>query len=71
MSDKIKKIYAFWDIQLNVTCPHCDHYFDLMDDDDIRSYSQFQPLERDTSLTTDYEITCPECEHEFVADFVY
>ncbi len=65
------KTTAEWAIQLNVTCPHCDERFDLMEDDDFRTDASFEPLERDTYATRDVDVTCPHCQTEFTCDFSY
>lgn len=61
---------AHWDIDLYTNCPMCEHWFDLLDIDDIW-HMGFEPIEHGTENTRNFEVTCPECDHDFKVDFEY
>ena len=65
-----ERIEACWDISLNVTCPTCEEWFDIIaSEDDFWGY--IEPIENGTNKTTDYDVTCPTCDEEFKCDFVW
>lgn len=64
--DDTEKPEASWTIQLNVDCPHCDEYIDLMDMDNFWEYG-ISPLESVDSK----DVICPECEKSFNCSIVY
>ncbi|QGZ13423.1 hypothetical protein KLPPOU148_021 [Klebsiella phage vB_KpnM_15-38_KLPPOU148] len=63
-----KNTTAYWSLSLDVTCPKCGHYFDLLCDPDFWEFSgakqACEPIEG-------YETCCPECDHQFKTDFAY
>lgn len=53
---------AEWNIDLNVTCPHCKHYFDVTD------YMSISEIPCDVGKSSNglcFDITCPECSKDF------
>ena len=60
-------------IELNVTCPHCDHFFDLFELDDGRLNDDGYLMKNacpdgcwtDTHEKFKEEIKCPECKKDF------
>ncbi|AXH43545.1 hypothetical protein HOV55_gp27 [Erwinia phage vB_EhrS_59] len=69
----MSKNYADWNITLNTTCPECEEYFDLIeqDDDFWVDGGRAEMCEHDTHRTKDVDVECPECGHEFKVDFAY
>ena len=53
---------AEWDINLNVTCPHCEHYFDVTD---LMSMSEIPCEVGHSTDNIQFDITCPECSRDF------
>ena len=51
---------AQWDINLNVSCPHCEHFFDVTD---YISMSELPDIKAQDDLSL--EIMCPECSRYF------
>ena len=67
----MSKNHATWSISLDVECPSCEHYFDMLEGDDFWHNNQLKPIEHGTEASRDVEATCPECEHEFLVDLEY
>ena len=68
MKDKtIPNETAQWSISLDVTCPKCGNYFDIIATDDEFFRYNTEPLNE----VTNYEVTCPECQHDFKIDSIY
>lgn len=63
----VNNVKAVWNLSLDVTCPSCGHYFDLMCDPDLFEWSGASVCES----IEGYDTTCPECDHEFKSDFIY
>lgn len=60
---------AYWSLSLDVECPWCDHYFDI-----VHQWSQYgewpnglEPIEHPREV----EATCPECGSEFECETGY
>ena len=58
-------------IELNVTCPHCDHYFDLVSETGLNDegglFNQVLSDERwkvDASERLSCAVNCPECKQK-------
>ena len=51
---------AEWDMSLNVTCPHCEHYFDVTD---YETMGDLPKVRATDGLNLD--IMCPECSRIF------
>ena len=51
---------AHWDISLDVTCPHCEHYFDVTD---YISMIDLPDIKAQDELCL--EIVCAECSRYF------
>ena len=70
MPDKVTcpKVTVEWSIEVNCTCPHCDHYFDLLsvDGDFWECLTGFEAGESVSDMNIDWE--CPECKKEFTID---
>ena len=62
---------AQWTLELNVDCPHCGEWVDLLEYADFWDGASFQPYEHGTDATTEVEVTCPECGECFVCNFTY
>ena len=65
------KIFASWNIELNVECPHCKTYVNLLDADDFWEDHSFDLAEHDTDRTKGVEVFCPECKKEFEVSLEY
>jgi ribosomal protein S27E len=54
---------------MDVECPKCDNYFDLVDNDDdgVVATAIFS---NNWDALKEFEVTCPECGHEFEIDGV-
>ncbi len=61
-------VKAVWTIKLDVTCPRCEHYFDITDESD---FWEFAGIKQAGEEREGYETECPACSHEFKCDFVY
>lgn len=59
---------ACWSFSLDVDCPKCEHYFDLLEHDD---FWDGRPDSFSVLHSKNEDATCPECGHEFVCDFEY
>ena len=58
---------AEWSLTLDVSCPFCSEYFDILRvDPDIMEY--IKPIEFGTKNSEDYEVACPACYKEFKCD---
>lgn len=62
---------AIWNLSLNVDCPQCGEYVNLLDDPDFFDGRELEPCETRTEHSRDVEVQCPNCEHEFVVDLEY
>ncbi len=65
--NEIVSCNAEWNIDLNVTCPHCEHYFDVTD------YISMCEIPCDVGISEKdimFDIVCPECSREFRIDDV-
>jgi hypothetical protein len=62
---------ALWRISLDVYCPGCSNYFNILDYDCEFWNLGIQPVEHDTDKTKGVEVVCPECDHEFLVDLQY
>lgn len=52
-----KKAHANWSVSLDIECPHCDRYFDLMDEDEWHiKYGDVAECPN-----VDEETECPHC----------
>lgn len=67
----MSKNYADWSISLHATCPECEEYFDLIeqDDDFWIDGGRAGVCETDTPRTIDVDVECPSCKHKFKVDF--
>ena len=59
--NKIKTTEASWNIDLNVECPYCDHFFDATDYMTMGDLPTVGQSQKDIEL----DITCPECSENF------
>lgn len=65
-------IEANWDISLNVDCPGCKSYVDLLNASDFWEYNRTIEIGQHGTAETDaLDVVCPECGHEFVVKCVY
>lgn len=60
MSEVVCVDDAQWDISLNVSCPYCEHYFDVTD---YISMSELPSIQAHDELSL--EVMCPECSRYF------
>lgn len=67
MTQEIKKTMASWTCSLDVYCPYCEHYFDIMETQEWEdfAYARIEIIQR-TDL--DLEIECPKCKKDFEVD---
>lgn len=72
MSNEVA-VKATLSIELNVTCPYCDHWFDLVSDTDLNDdewlLDQVIPDHRwyvDADERLGCDATCPECGGDIV-----
>ncbi len=71
MTDKVQPLQAIWSISLDVECPKCEEYVDLLNAPDFWDGRHFEMCEHHTPRTTNFEAQCPLCDHEFLVDFDY
>lgn len=62
---------ATWSISLDVDCPGCDGYVDLLAYADFWDGRHLDACEHGTDRSTNVEVVCPECNHEFKVDLEY
>lgn len=66
-----KKVIADWSVDLYVNCPHCNNYFDILDE--FQEQSMFEVADvcetKDISYH-DFEVKCDKCKKEFKIDEV-
>jgi len=62
---------ATWIIELNIDCPNCKNWVDLLDYPDIFDARSFEIAEHDTEKSKDVCVVCPVCRHEFTVDLEY
>lgn len=60
---------ACWTIELNVECPKCGDYVDLLDSSDFWDGRKLEIGEQKKAV----EVSCPrdECHHDFLVDLTY
>jgi len=58
---------ASWDLSLDVDCPGCKEWVNLLDYVDFFDGGVIEVCE----TKKDFDVICPECGHEFVADIEY
>jgi len=65
--------YADRNISLMSTCPKCEEYFDLIeqDNDFLVDGGRGELCEHDTSRIKYVEVECPECGYQFRVDFCH
>jgi len=71
---KDKKIYASWHVSLNVDCPGCKKYVDLIKLDDFwldHPNLQIGQSSFGYNGIFNLEVECPECGHKFKVDLEY
>jgi len=61
MTEKLKTAMANWSISLDVDCPHCNHYFDIMYND-AWTQGGYEGIKTAQRKDLDLEIICPKCE---------
>ena len=72
MSEDTKTVMATLDIEVNATCPHCDYYFDILEEttlnDEGEILGELLPMGGFYNAHRDFEIEdliCPNCSQEF------
>ena len=69
----MKKVNATADVSAWVDCPHCKHYFDIIEYE-YKYYGESEVsdnlYENTTVSCTDMgvEVSCPECDGDFIID---
>jgi len=58
-------VIAAWSIQLNVDCPHCENWFDILDDWSEQEMWGSVEIGETKVLDSDFEVTCPKCKKDF------
>jgi len=66
-----KNTCATWSISLDVDCPKCEEYFNILDTPDFWEDRQLDLGEHETARSRGIEVTCPECGYEFTVDLEY
>ena len=66
MKYKPSAISAQWTVELNVECPNCEKYVDLLTTPDFFDGRELELAEHGTPNSDNLEVQCPECNHEFV-----
>ena len=73
--DEIKpekeNVIAVWDISLDVDCPKCEEYFDILQIPDFWDGRTLDLGEHGTDRSRDIEIVCLKCGHAFKVDLEY
>lgn len=62
---------AVWTVSLNVDCPNCKEWVDILDDPDFFDCRDLDIAEHGTERSIDVTVYCPECGHEFEVDLTY
>lgn len=62
---------ANWRVELNVDCPACEEYVNLLDHPDFWDCRQLSIAEHGTERSRDVAVTCPKCGHDFEVDCEY
>lgn len=60
-----------WSVELNVECPACTKYVDLLETAGFMCDAPFEIAEHGTEKTRDVEVSCPKCGFEFYVDLEY
>lgn len=71
MSRQKSNPVATWSISLDVDCPHCGQYVNLLDAPDFWDGRELDVAEHNTERSQDVEVFCPECAREFLVDLTY
>ena len=69
MEEEIKKADACWSIQLNVNCPHCDYWLDIISECDDSWETIPEPGISEKNHNRKY--TCWDCNQEFIVENIY
>lgn len=64
-------VVAYWEIELNTTCPSCDQDVNLLDDPDFWDGRNLEIGETMTDRSRNVNVFCPECQHEFTVELQY
>lgn len=74
----MKKIEAHLSIEINVECPHCEDYINLLDgnlfphlNDEGTLFKQVFRNDGFGCNNLNEEITCPNCQKEFIVESVW
>ena len=68
---KDEKLYATWCVELNVECPQCNVYVDLLEASNFWEEHDFKIGESETERTKDIKVYCPACAHDFKVTLEY
>ena len=63
----IKLVTASPSLEILIECPHCEHTYDILDEDEgyeILNWCDFL----NSGSHYDYAVLCPECEKEFLIE---
>lgn len=71
MDEPAKPVDAFWSVSLDVDCPHCGQYVNLLDASDFWDGRPFDIAEHGTKRTKAVDLMCPECGKEITCDLQY
>lgn len=61
--DKDCEAVAWWHVSLDVDCPKCQQYIDILQTDEYLCGDGFNI---ESANDIDFEAKCPECGHEFL-----
>jgi len=62
---------ATWSISLDVDCPKCEEYFDILNTPDFWDRRELDIGEHGTERSKGIEVQCLKCGHEFKVDLEY
>jgi hypothetical protein len=64
----MKKATPTWRIELNVNCPYCDEWLDLMNI--LVDEWEVMPRPGETRKNIDIQVACSKCKREFTIDSI-
>ena len=71
MSEKLIIDEVGWTVELNVSCPECDHYFDYLETDEYKE-GGFEILNHvKTDNDANIKLNCPECGRKLLIKSTY
>jgi len=65
-----ENICANWSISLNVDCPYCEHYLDVLDDYSEQEMYDLAEIGESKKFKEGFEVICKKCKKEFIVNEV-